>query len=300
MRNLNSCTAVVAIVAPNFRGSDYANQEVGFAMGRDIPVIPLRFPDSELPGFVKSSQGIITSQENLDDAVAKIVQTAEDKLKENYVRPRSITSLAELVDSRLEQRREPYWRVLVRPQTWYSFIPKSSDSDKWFRQSPSRPEILTYMDAKPTPQGWSFVGKSGRMAEVLASGDFCYGRPFQNNEPVHILTAIRILGWSIQYELTVYQNFKLNPQQQQVGITAELKLGRCRGLKLEIEEAPPLWGETHTTDQNEVVEEKSLPLSEWLKDFRSPIESMIVQICRSFEISLEDATAKKLVNSVFP
>jgi hypothetical protein len=288
------------VVAPNFRGSDYANQEIGFAMGRGIPVIPLKLPNSELPGFVKSSQAIITPQENLDDAVAKIIQTAEDKLKDSYVRPTSVSSLAELIDSRLEQRREPYWRVLVRPQTQYGFIPKSSESDKWFSQSPVRPEILTYMDAKPTPQGWSFVSNTGRIAEVLASGDFCYGRPFRSNEPAYIQTAIRILGWSIQYELTVYQSFKLNPQQQQVGVVAELKLGRCRGLKLEIEEAPSPWGETHTTDQNEVVEEKSLPLSEWLKDFRTPIESMIVQFCRSFEISLEDSTAKKLVSSVFP
>src|SRR5438094_10546848 len=46
MKRLDTCSALVAVITPNFVGSAYANQEVGLTMGRGKTVIPLRLGES--------------------------------------------------------------------------------------------------------------------------------------------------------------------------------------------------------------------------------------------------------------
>ncbi len=294
MRRLETCTALVAVITPNFTQSSYANQEIGFALARGKPVIMLRFDKGELPGFVKSTQAINTSEIALDGDIEKVIETAEENLRVNYTRPKNFTFCAEVIDSRLEQRREPYWRVTVRPGGAYSFIKKSNETDKWFSQSSNLSESLMYMETRTTPRGWTFTGTESRFGELTDTGDFCYGRSIHRGEQVDVQTGVLMLTRSVEWALKVYQKFGFNSQQFGP-IYAELKLGRAHGQKLSVQRAFAPWEEDHTTDEAEVVEGKNLTLDNWLMDWKTPIELIIIQFCRSFGISLEAASAKKLV-----
>lgn len=302
MRRLESCSALVAVITPNFVGSAYANQEVGFTMGRGKLVIPLRLDESELPGFVKSSQAIPAVETKLDDAVRKTVQTAEEKSRANYVRPKRYTSVAELVDARLAQRREPYWRASVSPQGGLSMIPKANASDKWVSDIQNRPRLLTYLESKPTSKGWTFTSKGARYAELTDQGEFCYGSGIQKGEKVYMEKGIQILSQSIEYAMEVIQKFKLNPPHaplQPANPTttyAQLKLGRAHGLSLEVEPVGSMWeGEQHVTDQEEILEYGTLTLEDWKKDPKPFLEQIAIQFCRNFGISLEEKSATSLV-----
>ncbi len=304
MKRLDTCSALLAVITPNFVGSAYANQEVGFTMGRGKTVIPLRLGESELPGFVKSSQAIPALETKLDDAVGKVVRTAEEKFTANYVRPKTFDSLAELVDARLEQRREPYWRALVTPQGGGGTIPKSNASDKWVSEVPNRPNLLAYLQSKPTSKGWTFTSQGARYAELTDKGEFCYGSSIQRGERVYMEKGIQILSQSIEYAMKVIQQFKLGPQNLSLLLPpnptntyAQLKLGLAHGLSLQVEQVDNMWEELHVTDQGEVLEYGTLTLEEWRKDPKPFLEKIAIQFCRSFGISLEEKAAKSLVVS---
>jgi len=303
MKRLDTCSALVAVITPNFVGSAYANQEVGFTMGRGKTVIPLRLGESELPGFVKSSQAVPALETKLNDAVGKIIQTAEDKAKANYVRPKNYTVVSELVDARLEQRREPYWRASVALQGGMGAIPKSNASNKWVSDVQNRPDLLTYMESKPTAKGWTFSSQGARFAELTEMCEFCYGFSIHKGEKAYMQKGIEILSQSIEYTMKVIQQFKLGPPQtllppaNPTNTYAQLKLGRTHGLSLQVEPADNMWGEPHTTDQEEVLVYGTLTLEDWQKDPEPFLEQITTQFCWNFGISLEEKDTKSLVAS---
>jgi hypothetical protein len=57
---LHSCDALVGLLHDGFRESDWCDQEVGFALGRGVPVVPIHF-DLYPYGFFGSVQAIISA-----------------------------------------------------------------------------------------------------------------------------------------------------------------------------------------------------------------------------------------------
>ncbi|HEV2314720.1 MAG TPA: toll/interleukin-1 receptor domain-containing protein [Candidatus Acidoferrales bacterium] len=49
---LATCDALVALLHPNFHQSNWTDQEIGFAMGRGIPVFSVRFCEDDPYGFI--------------------------------------------------------------------------------------------------------------------------------------------------------------------------------------------------------------------------------------------------------
>jgi hypothetical protein len=296
LRHLDTCNALIAVIAPNFVGSDYANQEVGIIMGKEKLIIPLRLDDSEFPGFINSSQAISTSEDRLDGAVAKAIRTAEDKLKIAFVRPSNVTSPTELVDARLKQRNEPYWLVSVKPQGGHGMIPKTGLVDKWITDSTNLPVLMTWMQSRPTANGWTFISNGPRFAELTADCEFCYGTAMRSDETVWMQKGIQILSQMTSFVGRVMEKFDIKAPMPSY-IYPVLKLGRAQGLTLSIEVVPNALGERHATDEEEVVVQQSVLLDDWRKNPKPFLERMVTQFCRSFGISLGEEYATILVAS---
>lgn len=79
LTQLDTCTALIAVVTENFVGSPFANQEAGIELGKGKQVIPLRFEEAKLPGFLESLQAIPTTRGTIDVAVKKVVHAIEVK-----------------------------------------------------------------------------------------------------------------------------------------------------------------------------------------------------------------------------
>ena len=77
MTQLDTCTALIAVVTENFIGSSFANQEAGIVLGKGKQVIPIRFGDAKLPGFLESLQAIPATNQTLNVAVKKTVHAIE-------------------------------------------------------------------------------------------------------------------------------------------------------------------------------------------------------------------------------
>jgi len=86
LSNLKACQALIAIVTPNFTQSSYANQEVGFVMGKGKPVISLNFM-KDLPGFLESLQAVHASEANLGASVEKAIKVIQGRDPSIYIEP---------------------------------------------------------------------------------------------------------------------------------------------------------------------------------------------------------------------
>jgi hypothetical protein len=54
---LRSCDAMAALITPDFKGSEYCDQELGVALARELLVIPVR-QGADPHGFLRSQQGL--------------------------------------------------------------------------------------------------------------------------------------------------------------------------------------------------------------------------------------------------
>ncbi len=83
-RQIDQCTALVAVVTPNFVESIYANQEVGIAMGKAKPIIQLWFPavDKSKLGFLRSLSAIQTTEEGLNTVISKVLDAAGQQIND--------------------------------------------------------------------------------------------------------------------------------------------------------------------------------------------------------------------------
>jgi uncharacterized membrane-anchored protein YhcB (DUF1043 family) len=80
LKHLDTCSALVTIVTPDFRNSEWTNQEVGIAIGKSKPIVSLIFNGTNnLPGFLESFQGIRVSPDQLEKAVNEAQESIADK-----------------------------------------------------------------------------------------------------------------------------------------------------------------------------------------------------------------------------
>src|SRR5438309_7414252 len=75
-RALRSCEVMVAYVSPGFADSDWTDQEVGWALGRDLVVIPVSV-EGEVPrGFLGTYQAVRQHDGQTDVSLAREVSRA--------------------------------------------------------------------------------------------------------------------------------------------------------------------------------------------------------------------------------
>jgi hypothetical protein len=57
-RALDQCDCMLVFAHPGFHNSPWTDQEVGWALGRDVPIVVLWYPDADLRGFLEQYQAI--------------------------------------------------------------------------------------------------------------------------------------------------------------------------------------------------------------------------------------------------
>lgn len=72
---LSTMEAMLVLLTDDFHDSSWTDQEIGFALGRDIPVICLKVGHIDPKGFVGFAQAVRSSLENIGDAVPLVIRT---------------------------------------------------------------------------------------------------------------------------------------------------------------------------------------------------------------------------------
>lgn len=84
IHNLNNCDVFLTLLTDNFLKSDWTCQEVGIAISKQKPIIPLKI-NIDPYGFIAKIQALRINKDNLGDSCLKIIEIiAKNKLlKEN-------------------------------------------------------------------------------------------------------------------------------------------------------------------------------------------------------------------------
>ena len=80
VKGLETMEIMLAFVTDDFHDSIWANQEIGFALGRNIPIVSLKLQKGEPKGFIASQQALKCDYDNADDAAPRIYRLLIDKL----------------------------------------------------------------------------------------------------------------------------------------------------------------------------------------------------------------------------
>ena len=115
LKNLDSCTGLIAIVTPGFAESPWVNQEVGIAKGKRKPVVPLAFEIAldRLPGFLESLQGVRLTEESLSASTKQALEVL-GKLHEDYEIQTYVHALLALI-SDVELTLTCYRDTMIEP-----------------------------------------------------------------------------------------------------------------------------------------------------------------------------------------
>ena len=78
IKALNSMEVFTILISQKCKESDYVNQEVGFALSRNIPIIPVKLDDNDPPGFINEIQAITLNKKE-EKTFNEIVESIKDK-----------------------------------------------------------------------------------------------------------------------------------------------------------------------------------------------------------------------------
>jgi len=68
LKHLEVCTGILAIVTDNFINSSWTHQEIGYGIGKGIPIFSLLYTYKKL-GFLEAIQGITMNNYSIEDAM---------------------------------------------------------------------------------------------------------------------------------------------------------------------------------------------------------------------------------------
>ncbi len=298
LRHLDTCSALIAVVTPEFAKSDYTNQEIGFILGKGKPIVALRFQKTELPGFLSWVQAINASPATLSSDTEKAVRTAEERLKNSVIRPKEPVSAKDFVDSLLDRRRERYWRFSISPLEPYEFIPASQETDDWFKANHTY--IWTDLTSRPIKDGLAFErsdssGSGDIYSEIRTNGEICYGVALLGIEQVHPERAAQVAGNTMEFASRIYRHFP-HEQNRRGHVMAELKLALAHRQALRTNQLPIANEQNYITDEAEVIVSKKFFFEDLETDWRSQLEPMMIELCRHFGVSIGLKTVRAINN----
>ena len=80
LNGLESMEIMLTLVTDDFHDSVWTNQEVGFALGRNIPIVPLKLQGRDPDGFIGKQQALKWSYDNVAEAAPTIYEILSNKL----------------------------------------------------------------------------------------------------------------------------------------------------------------------------------------------------------------------------
>lgn len=80
---LDSMDALAALLIADFHNSDWTDQEVGFALGRGVPIVPVKLGQDPC-GFIGKSQALSCTWETAAKEIAKIL-VKQEKMVDAYI-----------------------------------------------------------------------------------------------------------------------------------------------------------------------------------------------------------------------
>ena len=80
VNGLETMDVLLAFITDDLHNSIWANQEIGFALGRNVPIIPLKLQDQDPGGFIGKHQALKCKYDEVAKAAPQVYKVLGDKL----------------------------------------------------------------------------------------------------------------------------------------------------------------------------------------------------------------------------
>ena len=80
LKGLETMEVMLAFLTDDFDQSTFCNQEIGYALGRRVPIIPLKLQKAAPPGFISSDQALRGTVDYAADSAPEVYKLLVDKL----------------------------------------------------------------------------------------------------------------------------------------------------------------------------------------------------------------------------
>jgi hypothetical protein len=80
LKGLETMEVMLAFLTDDFDRSTFCNQEIGYALGRRVPIIPLKLQKADPPGFINSDQALRGSIDHAADSAPEVYKLLVEKL----------------------------------------------------------------------------------------------------------------------------------------------------------------------------------------------------------------------------
>jgi len=117
---LNECDVTVVVVTEAAASNQWINQEIGYAVARGVPIVPVFERQGDLGGYLRGIDGVALDRESMDATVFNLLSRLRSELAplgslstpKWYVRfPCNAGSCGEPVTLTIDQRQKELWRL---------------------------------------------------------------------------------------------------------------------------------------------------------------------------------------------
>jgi hypothetical protein len=106
IKGLETMEIMLAFVTDDFHDSTWTNQEIGFSLGRNIPVVSLKLQRTDPSGFIGNQQALKGKMETPEASVARIYELLSVRLgNQNRMQRGLVTAFVESPDFNETKRR---------------------------------------------------------------------------------------------------------------------------------------------------------------------------------------------------
>ena len=96
INGLDTMEAMLVFLTDDFHESSFTNQEIGYALGRNVPIVSLKLETRDPPGFINHEQAERGRMDSIESSALKISRLLYKKLqKENELRTAIINSFCQ-------------------------------------------------------------------------------------------------------------------------------------------------------------------------------------------------------------
>jgi hypothetical protein len=104
-KGLETMEVMLAFVTDDFHESTWTNQEVGYALGKSVPIISVKFGTKSPEGFIGSKQALKADLDRPEESAFTIYKLLVDEVGEKRLRENLITAFCESADFDETKRR---------------------------------------------------------------------------------------------------------------------------------------------------------------------------------------------------
>ena len=113
---LNSMELMVALITEDFNESYWTHQEVGFALGRDIPIIPIKLDQSDPKGFISEIQAINLTETDIVphyQSFLNLLNLIQEKFpKHPFIKKKLLSAFLSAKDGSFAWAKEKFMEII--------------------------------------------------------------------------------------------------------------------------------------------------------------------------------------------